>query len=237
MPSRWLLTRPRPLNMSLAMELTRLGDQCFEHPLLEIKGLPMTSQEAVLQSQTLWDRVIFTSQPAVQYARILLPAVKQQRPQPLYYAVGQATANRLAREGLSVQTGQDIGSESLLEAMRPLPHGQSILLVTGHGGRRVLDRALMDDGHDLTRCEVYRRSSLVNANLDQFVQDNFIDTVLITSVQALEALDQSLGVAKRGLLQLVVISERIADLANGQGYARVVISTDLRAEALRMAIE
>jgi len=36
---------------------------------------------------------------------------------------------------------------------------------------------------------------------------------------------------------LVVMSKRIADIASELDYARVVISNDLRAEALRLAIE
>jgi uroporphyrinogen-III synthase len=73
--------------------------------------------------------------------------------------------------------------------------------------------------------------------LDRFVQEHSIDTVLITSAQALNALTQSLDHASRERLQLVVMSKRIADIASEFDYARVVISKELRAEALRLAIE
>jgi uroporphyrinogen-III synthase len=77
----------------------------------------------------------------------------------------------------------------------------------------------------------------VDTSLDRFVQEHSIDTVLITSAQALSALTQSLDRATREHLQLVVMSKRIADIASELDYARVVISNDLRAEALRLAIE
>jgi len=234
---RWLLTRPHPLNAPLARALRLAGDACWEHPLLGIEALPADAQQLLIQTSTTWDRVIFTSQASVDYSLELLKTVQRLDPQPSYYAVGQATADRLAREGLTARTGQDNGSESLLEAMQPLPGEQHILLITGQGGRRLIDDVLQRDGHHLTRCEVYRRQSLVDRHLDRFVQEHSIDTVLITSAQALNALTQSLDHASRERLQLVVMSKRIADIASEFDYARVVISKELRAEALRLAIE
>jgi uroporphyrinogen-III synthase len=181
--------------------------------------------------------VIFTSQASVDYSLELLKTLQRSKPQPAYYAVGQATVDRLADEGLTAGAGQDNGSESLLEAMLPLPSEQRILLITGQGGRQLIDDVLKGNGHHLTRCEVYRRQSLVDTSLDRFVQEHSIDTVLITSAQALNALTQSLDRATREHLQLVVMSKRIADIASELDYARVVISNDLRAEALRLAIE
>jgi len=234
---RWLLTRPHPLNAPLAEALRLAGDACWEHPLLAIEPLPADAQRLLIQTSTAWDRVIFTSQASVDYSLELLKALQRSKPQPVYYAVGQATVDRLAGEGLTAGAGQDNGSESLLEAMLPLPSEQRILLITGQGGRQLIDDVLKRNGHHLTRCEVYRRQSLVDTSLDRLVQEHSIDTVLITSAQALSALTQSLDRATREHLQLVVMSKRIADIASKLDYARVVISNDLRAEALRLAIE
>ncbi|MEK9747929.1 MAG: uroporphyrinogen-III synthase [Pseudomonadales bacterium] len=234
---RWLLTRPHPLNAPLAEALRLAGDACWEHPLLAIEPLPADAQRLLIQTSTAWDRVIFTSQASVDYSLELLKTLQRSKPQPAYYAVGQATVDRLAGEGLTAGAGQDNGSESLLEAMLPLPSEQRILLITGQGGRQLIDDVLKRNGHHLTRCEVYRRQSLVDTSLDRLVQEHSIDTVLITSAQALSALTQSLDRATREHLQLVVMSKRIADIASELDYARVVISNDLRAEALRLAIE
>ena len=91
--------------------------------------------------------------------------------------------------------------------------------------------------HSVTRCEVYRRRSLVDSGLTRLVEAREINRVLITSVQALEALVQSLESTVYERLTVVTLSERIANVASDFGFPKVVVSKALNSEAVRLALE
>ena len=121
--------------------------------------------------------------------------------------------------------------------MLPLPPRQSVLLVTGEGGRTLIEDTLRAANHSVTRCEVYRRRSLVDSGLTRLVEEHEINRVLITSVQALEALVQSLESTVYERLTVVTLSERIANAASNFGFPKVVVSKAMNSEAVRLALE
>ena len=61
--------------------------------------------------------------------------------------------------------------------------------------------------------------------------------MLITSVQALEALVQSLELTVYEGLTVVAVSERIANVALNLGFPKVVVSQGMNSEAVRLALE
>ena len=183
--NRWLLTRPDPMNGELSRELTALGDVAWIHPLLCIE--PLAEAALRLTGEPFpWEHVVFTSQPAVEHSSALLAWLGDNHGlASTCYAVGDATQSKLAEFGIKARSGKEPGSESLLRAMLPLPPRQSVLLVTGEGGRTLIEDTLRAANHSVTRCEVYRRRSLVDSGLTRLVEAREINRVLITSVQAL----------------------------------------------------
>ena len=239
--NRWLLTRPDPMNGGLSRELTALGDAAWVHPLLCIEPLAEAASRLIeepLEEPFPWKHVIFTSQPAVEHSSALLARlIGNHGLLPTCYAVGDATQSKLAEYGIKARSGNEPGSESLLRAMLPLPPRQSVLLVTGEGGRTLIEDTLRAANHLVTRCEVYRRRSLVDSGLTELVEAHGINRVLITSVQALEALVQSLELTVYEGLTVVAVSERIADVASNFGFPKVVVSQGMNSEAVRLALE
>ena len=235
--NRWLLTRPDPMNGVLSRELTALGDAAWVHPLLCIEPLAEAALR-LTEEPVPWEHVIFTSQPAVEHSSALLPRlIGNHGLLPTCYAVGDATQSKLAEYGIKARSGNEPGSESLLRAMLPLPPRQSVLLVTGEGGRTLIEDTLRAGNHLVTRCEVYRRRSLVDSGLTRLVEAREINRVLITSVQALEALVQSLESTVYERLTVVTLSERIANVASDFGFPKVVVSQGMNSEAVRLALE
>ena len=235
--NRWLLTRPDPMNGVLSRELTALGDAAWVHPLLCIEPLAEAASR-LIEEPFPWKHVIFTSQPAVEYSSALLAWLGDNHGlASTCYAVGDATRSKLAEYGIKARSGNEPGSESLLRAMLPLPPRQSVLLVTGEGGRTLIEDTLRSGNHLVTRCEVYRRRSLVDSGLTGLVEAHGINRVLITSVQALEALVQSLELTVYEGLTVVAVSERIADVASNFGFPKVVVSQGMNSEAVRLALE
>jgi len=235
--NRWLLTRPDPMNGGLSRELTALGDAAWIHPLLCIESLAEAASR-LIEEPFPWKHVIFTSQPAVEHSSALLARlIGNHGLLPTCYAVGDATQSKLAEYGIKARSGNEPGSESLLRAMLPLPPRQSVLLVTGEGGRTLIEDTLRAGNHLVTRCEVYRRRSLVDSGLTGLVEAHGINRVLITSVQALEALVQSLELTVYEGLTVVAVSERIADVASNFGFPKVVVSQGMNSEAVRLALE
>lgn len=235
--NRWLLTRPDPMNGVLSRELTALGDAAWVHPLLFIEPLAEAALR-LMEEPFPWKHVIFTSQPAVEHSSALLAWLGGNHGLlPTCYAVGEATQSKLAEYGIKAGSGNELGSESLLRAMLPLPPRQSVLLVTGEAGRTLIEDTLREANHLVTRCEVYRRRSLVDFGLTRLVEAHGINRVLITSVQALEALVQSLESAVYERLTIVALSERIANEALNFGFPKVVVSQGMNSEAIRLALE
>lgn len=235
--NRWLLTRPDPMNGVLSRELTALGDAAWVHPLLCIEPLAEAASR-LIEEPFPWKHVIFTSQPAVEYSSALLAWLGDNHGlASTCYAVGDATRSKLAEYGIKARSGNEPGSESLLRAMLPLPPRQSVLLVTGEGGRTLIEDTLRAANHLVTRCEVYRRRSVVDSGLTHLVEANGINRVLITSVQALEALVQSLELTVYEGLTVVAVSERIANEASNFGFPKVVVSQGMNSEAVRLALE
>ena len=235
--NRWLLTRPDPMNGVLSRELTALGDAAWVHPLLSIEPLAEAASRLIAEPFH-WKHVIFTSQPAVEHSSALLARLTDNHGLlSTCYAVGDATQSKLAEHGIKARSGNEPGSESLLRAMLPLPPRQSVLLVTGEGGRTLIEDTLRAANHLVTRCEVYRRRSLVDAGLTRLVEAHGINRVLITSVQALEALVQSLELTVYEGLTVVAVSERIANVASNFGFPKVVVSQGMNSEAVRLALE
>ena len=235
--NRWLLTRPDPMNGVLSRELTALGDAAWVHPLLSIEPLAEAASR-LIEEPFPWKHVIFTSQPAVEHSSALLVRLKGNHGLlSTCYAVGDATQSKLAEYGIKARSGNEPGSESLLRAMLPLPPRQWVLLVTGEGGRTLIEDTLRAANHLVTRCEVYRRRSVVDSGLTHLVEVNGINRVLITSVQALEALVQSLELTVYEGLTVVAVSERIADVASNFGFPKVVVSQGMNSEAVRLALE
>jgi len=157
-----IVTRPRESADATVRALNAAGATAVALPLLEISAL----EAAKVPLASPPDAIIFVSSHAAEYG---VPELSRQRmianaaaPQEVY-AVGRATASRLAALGLvhvsTPASGED--SEALLaEPTFASPAGRSILIVkgaSGGGGRQLLEDTLVQRGAIVYSLVCYRR--------------------------------------------------------------------------------
>ncbi|QHS10354.1 uroporphyrinogen-III synthase [Sinimarinibacterium sp. NLF-5-8] len=218
---RVLVTRPAAQAESLCGQLSARGAQVSRLPLQRIEFIntpALAIRLRSLRSASLW---IFTSVNAVSGARAL-----DQGAWPACAAIGEATAQALRQvagvEALRPEAQYD--SEGLL-ALPVLQNiqGREIVLISGQGGRGVLEPALIARGARLVRLDVYRRLPLVHAAADLGRALEGLDAIIITSGEALMQFFAQLTPAQRAQVlrvQLVVPSARVVEHARQMGFKR-----------------
>ena len=149
-------------------------------------------------------------------------------------AVGAATANCMTEHGLvaDIVAPPPAGSESLLalQAMQNVA-GYQVMIVRGDSGRELLADTLMERGANIAYLPVYRRC-LPDYNADDLAVILASDWLVVTSVAGLENLCQLVNDAKLMDKNLVVVSERIGQVATTLGFHNIVVTDDVSDEAV-----
>ncbi|MCE2723474.1 MAG: uroporphyrinogen-III synthase [Burkholderiales bacterium] len=229
-----IVTRPRESADATVRALNAAGATAVALPLLEISAL----EAAKVPLASPPDAIIFVSSHAAEYG---VPELSRQRmianaaaPQEVY-AVGRATASRLAALGLvhvsTPASGED--SEALLaEPTFASPAGRSILIVkgaSGGGGRQLLEDTLVQRGAIVYNLVCYRRElkTLTAAERRQLaVGVRNGAAVLIGSVETLESLGNNLAREELSLADvahMLVPHRRVAGAAMTAGVPRVSV--------------
>ena len=227
-----LVTRPEYAQASSIRCFESAGYACTSLPLISIEPLNIETQEAAaVRTQFLnldhYNKVIFISPNAASIGGRLVDQFWPQLPIDIdWLAIGEGTAQALAKVGIDARVNMGIDSEALLDdsQLQEL-NQQRILIVKGIGGRALLQQKLEQRGAKVELAEVYKRTACkydpqrLKSELNQKP-----DAILITSGEALEILQETpLPFAKNDSL-LVVPSARIAKMAISLGFSQVVTS-------------
>ena len=210
---------------------------------LEISHLADTHTRQVLDAALKADSVLFTSPNAVHAAsaRAALHARRKQ----MWIAVGAGTRRALARVGIAAIAPKRMDSEGLLDLPQLTHvHGQTIGLITGLGGRGVLQPALEARNARVIRADVYARTAVtipaprwqLLANVLQSPHPVFL---ALTSAEALQALVAQLPATLLPALQgstVIAASERLAATARDAGFNNIVAAASARPQALLAAM-
>lgn len=226
-----LVTRPAGASDTLTTLLRRHGATVYAAPLLQIDALPETAaSRALAQQLDQFNVVIVTSRHAVQHGMPMLESFWPQWPAGVHWlAVGAATAGALQQFCVHADAPPDARSEGLLAlpALQQV-NGKRILLVTGDGGRGLLERELTARGATVQRLAGYRRIAVTPPPpaLTDFVAAITTDqappgAVLVTSAEALQNLLTLAPRLRTAHCRLIVASARIADVARAAGMLRV----------------
>lgn len=234
-----LSLRPRGQHAGLRVAATRVGARTLALSVLSIRRLDDDATRGALGTALDAHVLVFTSANAVRAANTLQP-LRMRRDQP-WLAVGDGTRRALARLGITAEAPARMDSEGLL-AMPILTdmHGCSVGLITGSGGRGVLETTLRARDAELRRVDVYAREMVRLAPSRQQALLTAIDRpqrvlLALSSGEALQALQAQ--VADPRLLDVAVVaaSKRLATLASSAGFKRVVIASSARPAALMAA--
>ncbi|MDX7999955.1 uroporphyrinogen-III synthase [Xenorhabdus sp. Reich] len=243
-----LITRPAPAGEELVKRLLAVGKTAFSAPLIEIYpgcDLPLLSQK--LQWLSAGDLVFLLSKNAVHYANEQLSQEGQSWPDKLsYYGIGKSTSLHFHQ-----QTGQEIiwseegeTSEDLLQlpALQQMDN-KKILLLRGNGGREVIASTLRMRGGKVDYCECYSRRPVKYpaADFSRHWRQCGIKTIVVTSGEMLQLLynlvTDSDGKAWLLGCGLIVVSERLANIAHELGWQVIKVAKSADNDALMQALE
>jgi uroporphyrinogen-III synthase len=234
-----VITRPAGRGVRLVRAVEAAGGKVLRLPTLVIEASPDEEPSlAHLEHINRFDRVIFTSVPAVQHALALQP---KGWPMPVW-AVGRRTQKELEAGGVQARIPQSgANTEALLaEADLETVAGLRLAIVCAPGGRPLLADSLRQRGAEVTEIYVYRRR-LSDPDPDKLTalrQDYYRSILTVTSQQILNGLlklDQEPGQALTDR-PLVVNAERVGELARKLGFTRVVCAGGASVEDMLAAL-
>jgi uroporphyrinogen-III synthase len=236
-----LVTRPEHQAGLLCQLIEEQGGIAVRFPTLQIvpiddmAGIQSNNPTVVIDNlANLADYhwLIFTSANAVNFALKANGGKIEQLKAAQIAAIGSATAKALETAGLQVNMLPKSGFDS--EALLAMPqmqevNGQRILLIKGQGGREELANILRSRGADVGYWEVYKR---IMPNIDAtevigLLEHDKLTVNIATSCETLQNLLLMLGAAYKNrlaMIPLVVISERIRQLAVELGFTKVVVA-------------
>ena len=236
-----LVVRPAAQANQLVQMLRQLGHAPLCCPLLETRpGCDLPHLGDMLREA---DLVIAVSMHAVHFAHYFLLQTGQTWPHIDYFAVGQASADAFAEAGIQALCPADPRSEGLL-ALPALQgvSGRRVLILRGNDGRDLIARTLASRGALVHYCATYERHypDLDGDALIRHWQAARLDSLLITSGELLQRLLALVPGPQHPWLYdrlLVVPSPRVAEMAEGAGFTRIVIAQGASNQALVAALE
>jgi len=147
-------------------------------------------------------------------------------------AIGKATAQALAQAGLPVDLVPESGYNS--EALLAMPQmqqmkGQSCLIIRGEGGREELATTLRSRGAFVEYLDVYKRiiPGIDSTPVSLLLAQDKLEVITATSGDALQNLLIMLEEKNHQQLfevPLVVISNRIRQIAADMGFKRIAVT-------------
>lgn len=225
-----IVTRPQEQATSLCQSLTDLGASVILFPTLEI--LPMADQNTLCKSLAALqtnDTVIFASSNAVIQSFSTKPDLNLPN---IVIAMGPATQQSLSDYHIDSLIPNQFNSEALL-TMSCLQNltDKSVAIVAGVGGRELLENQLRTRGANVNKVESYQRT-IPNADMNAQIPDwqtQAIDAIIVTSGESLQNLVTMTNDAYKPWLfnqQLLVISDRIANIAAQLGFKKLPLIAD-----------
>lgn len=241
-----LITRPNPAGNELAQRLINAGKTVFQAPLIEITaGRELSLLANKLAALTTGDSLFLLSKNAVLYANWQLNQLQQSWPDTLfYYGIGKSTALafQYSTGMLTDYPQQGETSEDLLAlpALSQVRH-KRILLLRGNGGRDLLAQTLRQRGAYVDECECYQRQ-FIDYSSNTFAhrwEEKQVDTLVVTSGEMLQQLFSLVDETKKAWLldcHLVVVSKRLAMIAEKLGWKKITVTESANNDALFRAL-
>lgn len=180
-----LNTRPDDLAAALGDELKALGVESVHLPLLSIERLSVAPEIALAKNYRL---VLCVSPRAAEFFLASLSQSQLQVfSQQVLIAVGARTAQVLSEAGLSAGVPEQISSEGLLAMPEfgALQAGDSLMILRGQGGRRLIDEVMSASGVTVDELILYKRCEPENLEARyKNLKKTDLTQVLITSFES-----------------------------------------------------
>lgn len=190
-----MVTRPAHQAARLAEGITAIGAEAFLFPTLAILPAELTDEDKQkIRQINQYDIVIFISPNAVEHGLKHIQAITDLPANILLATIGQGSAktlHTLLGKQADIVPKENFNSEGLL-ATASLQNvaDKHILIIRGNGGREHLKQTLQQRGAQVDYLNVYQRvkPETNTANLEQYLQNNQIAAIVITSAESLKKL-------------------------------------------------
>jgi len=219
-----IVTRPAHQATAFCSDVEAAGGKVIGFPSIEIQ-VSAGAAEALLVEIAEYDYVIYISPNAVAVA----PPPKTLSGK--LFAVGTATAKALQAAGQKNIIAPE--SEATSEALLALPElqnvkGQTILIVSGAGGRNLLAETLRAREAYVQKAEIYRRAIPKNDTqlLDPVLVTPKKAVITFTSGDAARNFVSMIGTLAPALKRLPIVtgSSRIAEICAELGFQQTAIA-------------
>ncbi len=227
-----LVTRPKHQANILCELIEQQGWNAIRFPTLEIVALNDGKISEQIERINQYQWLIFISVNAVNFALSANDGKIEQFKQSSIAAVGKSTEKSLHTIGLPsvLVPDSNFNTEGLL-ATKEMNHvkGMTCLIVRGDGGRETLANTLRERGATVDYMEVYTRKMPVCNNLKvaNMLKLDSLDVITITSGDVLKNLLAMIAEElhdKLILIPLIVISKRIKELAEQNGFKHIIVT-------------
>lgn len=234
-----LMARPGARAQALEQALEQVGLMPRSLDIMTLVARePTPFEHTLLYDLDNFRHVICTSPFA---AACLIEAIEARWPQlPTgidFHATGVSTADVLSA-GLGVEVSAPApGSGSASEALLDMPglqaiKGMRVALVSGEGGRELIEQTLFERGAEVSRLSLYeRRLQPPGGEVRELLAQGDFVVLIVTSQEQLEYLDQWCTPATRKRA-LVVSSQRLATMAGRYHFECVFIAGDATPQTL-----
>ncbi|MFJ2977128.1 uroporphyrinogen-III synthase [Kluyvera sp. NPDC087067] len=243
-----LVTRPSPQGEALVSRLRALGRVAWSFPLINFTpGRELNTLGQALGALGDGDLVFALSQHAVSFAHAQLQQQRLHWPTSAhYFAIGRTTALALHQvNGMDVRYPLD---REISEVLLQLPELQNIagkkaLVLRGNGGRELIAEILTARGADVTLCECYQRCPIHYDGAEEAMrwQSRDVTTIVVTSGEMLQQLLTLIPLWYREnwlfKCRLLVVSERLAKLAQEMGWQDIQVADSADNDALLRALQ
>lgn len=228
-----LVTRPDERGQALVEALNAQGIFALHQPLFTLeKGRELAILSSILSQLNAGDGVFAVSKNAVDFAvETLAQTGFHFRADLQYFAVGQSTAAYFAAKAEQAVKYplQSENSEGLLDLSEfHQMAGKNLIILRAESGRELVAQTMVARGAIVQNVECYRREPLVD-NVPEKIslaKRVGVDTILVTSGEILSLLCEQTAAADQEwlrLCRLIVVSKRIAHLAQELGWAKETI--------------
>ena len=234
--ARVLVTRPAHQAENLSRLIEEQCGVAVRFPTLEIVELDdFSAIESTLAQVDKYQWLVFISANAVTMYGYYSDSDKMEKFKSVRIAaIGKATAQALVFAGLPVDLVPEAGYNS--EALLAMPqmqqmNGQRCLIVRGEGGRDELAVTLRSRGANVDYLDVYKRTipGIDSSKVSLLIAQDKLDVITVTSGEALQNLLIMLEEKNHQRLfevSLVVVSDRIRQIAADLGFKRIAVTLD-----------
>lgn len=228
MTQRIMITRPEHQADKLVEGIKAEGGNTFLFPTLAIEPIELSNEyQDKIELVNHFDIIIFISPNAVKHGLNSILNTIQLSDKVLLATIGQGSAkalNTYLGKQPDIVPEKNFNSEGLLAtaAMQDVEN-KRILIIRGNAGRELLKETLQQRGALVEYFNAYQRvkPATNTSDLEQYLQNNEIVAIVITSVESLKNLiELTPENVKPQLLQvpLMLINKRLVDAAKEAGF-------------------